>query len=56
MRYIVVDQAEHPCCHVAMVIDTQAEPDFSYGGKRICECWYREDAEVIAALMNKEND
>lgn len=48
-RYQVTDDVEHGCCHEAVVIDTNRKNERE---SRICECWNKEDAELIAKALN----
>lgn len=49
-RYITSDDVSHDCCHEAVVLDTA---DAECGKpKMMCECFYPEDAELIARALN----
>ena len=56
-RYIVVNGSETShCCFEATVVDT-AKVEWTYNDikhyRSICECFSIEDAEIIAAALNK---
>lgn len=54
MRYEVVEDSGHPCCHNAMVVDTgRAKPSYADHHPTVCECHDVETAQMIADALNR---